>query len=104
MLVNYLKEVAASLGRRLNREGIRPDRDARIKYANFTSITALPPCPKPHRGLCLYQEAETMLDTGLYSQSVRLIGLRSSGLIYDDPVQLTIEDFLREEDSGLTRK
>jgi DNA polymerase-4 len=109
VLVNYLKEVAASLGRQLNREGIKARTvTLKIKYANFTSITRSTTLPEPTASaLCLYQEAETMLDTRVsLANPVRLIGLSVSGLIYrDDPVQLTIEDFLRERKmSGLTRK
>lgn len=105
MLVNYLKEVAASLGKHLSHEGIRARTvTLKVKYANFTSITRSVTLPEPTAsGLIFYQEAETMLDTRVSLNSpIRLIGLAVSGLIYpDEPVQLHMDDILR--DKRLTR-
>ena len=101
LLVNYLKEVAASLGRELTREGIKARTvTLKIKYANFTSITRSVTLPEPTASpLALYQEAETMLDTRVsMANAIRLIGLSVSGLVYpDEPVQLSMADFLRQE-------
>mgnify|MGYP000280103001 CR=1 FL=1 len=101
ILVNYLKEVAANLGRELTREGIKARTvTLKIKYANFTSITRSVTLPEPTASaLAFYREAETMLDTRVsMTNAIRLIGLSVSGLSYPgDPVQLSMEDYLREE-------
>lgn len=100
ILVNYLKEVAASIGRQLTREGIKARTvTLKVKYGNFTSITRSTTLPEPTAsGLAFYKEAETMLDTRVSLASpVRLIGLSVSGLAYPgEPVQIRMEDFLRE--------
>lgn len=101
ILVNYLREVAAALGRQLTQEGIKARTvTLKIKYANFTSITRSVTLPEPTASaLAFSQEAETMLDTRVsMANPIRLIGLSLSGLIFpDDPVQLSMEDVLKQE-------
>ena len=105
ILVNYLKEVAAALGRELTQEGIKARTvTLKIKYANFASITRSVTLPEPTASsLAFYREAETMLDTRVsMANAIRLIGLSVSGLVYpDDPVQLTMEDVLKQEKMNL---